>query len=223
MSKSNSSDNSNESKPKIDITTEGWNKTKGNDFIYYSNEETKWYCVQCDIIFDTPGDVGSHKKQVHQVVTVEESETPEIEDSDGDGQNGGVDRTKSSKFRKELFGESIKYDRGIHDTGDLALQINIEEESKLVSQLIKNPYVTFLFAKLKDERKIYPDWSLADFLREGALYLCKKLGCEITFEFDIELLKQDKEFSQIALKINEAWEEYDAEMGLEKSVEKEKS
>ncbi len=219
---------------KIDVTKGDWRDSNGP--IKFSPSLKKWYCTICEIELPTAINSGIHVRDIHGIKLVskkddekdkKESSTEEKtetqnddvpEGDNGEGENGKVDRSSSQRMRKEIFGDSIKYDRGIRDTGDLALQINIEEESKLVSQLIKNPYVTFLFAKLKDERKIYPDWTLADFLREGALYLCKKLGCEITFEFNIELLKKDKQFSEIAIKINEAWEEYDAETKLEKAA-----
>ena len=209
---------SKESKLKVNIHDGDWKIAVGSSIMYYSAKENKWYCTECDETFISRSQSGAHKRNVHGDNTTDDVE-PENEDKP---ENEKIDRTQSTKFREKIFGRSIESEKGIRDTGDLALQINIEEESRLVSQLIKNPYVTFTFAKLKDERKIYPDWTLADFLREGALYLCKKLGCQIEFNFDIDLLKQDPEFGEIAIKINRAWEEFDAEKALLNSGVKER-
>lgn len=199
-----------ELKGKFDVTKGDWKKSNGP--VYYSPGKNIWYCIECDVELTGGRSVGVHVEELHGIKP-KYSKEPEVIPEDN-----GANREKSEKLARELFNKGPDV-QGIQDTGDLALQINIEEESRLVSQLIKNPYVTFTFAKLKDERKIYPDWTLADFLREGALLLCRKLGCNISFFYDVEMLKKDPTFAKLSVSISEAWENYDAQTEKEGAVQ----
>jgi len=73
----------------------------------------------------------------------------------------------------------------------------------------------FIYTKMKEERILYPEWTFADFLREGALLFAHELGCYATFGQDLDRLKHNPTFAKIVIKIAEAWEEYDAEHELE--------
>lgn len=202
-----------EEKTDIDITKEDWEPS--NVPIYYSPSKKQWYCLNCRILINTAAESGNHAKDVHKLASIS-------------GQKGPGAGERTLEGRKDLSPEELRmiFEKqgskdAIVDPADLALQINAEEEAHHIHSLIKNPYINFYYAKARDQRMIYPDWTMADCLREGFLLFMNKLGIYVNFGQDMEALKQDPTFQGIAIKIAEAWKQHDIEMNLEstKTVE----
>lgn len=199
----------------IDITQGDWKESNGP--IYYSSSKRLWYCLNCRIVIDTPHDQATHAKTVHGLTTISSKDKKE---KTGDSEE---DDSSSRSVRKDLSVDEIKKlmrsdptaASALIDPADLALQINTEMEAKHVAALVKNPYVLYMFSKMKDERIIYPDWNIADALREGFLVLADKLGCYASFGQDMEKVSQDPHFKNVVIKIAEAWSRYDEEEALE--------
>ncbi len=196
-----------EEKIDIDITKEDWEES--NVPIYYSPSKKQWYCLNCRILINTAAESGNHAKEVHKLASIS-------------GQKGPGTGERTLEGRKDLSPEELKmiFEKqgskdAIVDPADLALQINAEEEAHHIHSLIKNPYINFYYAKARDQRMIYPDWTMADCLREGFLLFMNKLGIYVNFGQDMEALKQDPTFQGIAIKIAEAWKQHDIEMNLE--------
>lgn len=189
-----------------------WQDYKGH--IKHSPTERKWYCFDCKEIFTNGNQAAKHAIDVHgfpnKPDTPEDENIPEVVSKKG---------LTALEVRKLLTG-GMGTAAGLIDPADLALEINAEEEAKHIRELIKNPYVLYMFSKMKDERIIYPDWNIADALREGFLVLADKLGCYASFGQDMEKLKQDPHWSNVAIKIAEAWERQDAEEAAEKAKPK---
>ncbi len=206
-----------EEKIDIDITKEDWEES--NVPIYYSPSKKQWYCLNCRILINTAAESGNHAKEVHKLASIS-----------GQKESGTGERTfaEIAKSRKDLGPEELRRifekqgsKEAMVDPADLALQINAEEEAHHIHSLIKNPYINFYYAKARDQRMIYPDWTMADCLREGFLLFMNKLGIYVNFGQDMEALKQDPTFQGISIKIAEAWKQHDIEMSLEsaKTVE----
>jgi len=202
-----------EEKSDIDITQGDWEPSNGP--IYYSPSLKKWYCLNCRIVLNTAPDSGEHGKKYHKLVSKsEQRRTGTLEPE-----------TEAPRIRKDLSVDELRrllkeepaLKQAMSDPADLALQINAEEEARYVSDLIKNPYILFYYAKMRDERIIYPEWTIADCLREGFLLFATKLGCYANFGQDMEALKQDPTFANIAIKIAEAWAKRDQEDALEET------
>jgi len=200
----------------IDVTTGNWKIY--NQFIYYNPDENIWYCLQCRKVLESGKAAGLHGKEEHGFETKYvgkklnvPSKTPEESE---------ISRDVSQKLEDELLGSTGESSIISVDTADLALQINQKREAELVAQLVKNPEVTYIFVKMKENKLIYPSWTMADFFREGALVFAAMLGCYSDFGQNKEILKQNKHFAKIAVKISRAWEEYDAEEQYGEAVEK---
>lgn len=189
-----------------------------NEFIYYNPDESKWYCLSCRINLESGKAAGLHATQVHGMKKKYRTITPTVVATSEE--EAKINRDASDELAKELFGPLGERATNIGDTADLALRINADQEAKYVSELVKNPYVNYLYAKMKDQRLLFPDWTLADFLREGALIFAASLGCYSEFGQNKEILKQNKYFSKIAINITRSWEEYDAEQEFEEAVGK---
>lgn len=202
-------------KSDIDITQGDWEYSNGP--IYYSPSLRKWYCLNCRITLDTAPDSGEHGKKVHGLVSKSDqrkaggAEVPSLSSPD-------VRKNLSVDELRQLLKEEPGLKKAISDPADLALQVNAEEEARYVGELIKNPYILFFYAKMRDERIIHPDWTIADCLREGFLLFATKLGCYASFGQDMEVLKQDPQFSNIAIKFAEAWVKHDQEIALEEAT-----
>jgi len=209
--------NPNESeKSDIDVTQGDWEKS--NDPIYYSPSLKKWYCPKCRQVINTAADSGQHAKEVHGLLSItEQRKTGTVETEPTEPPR--IRRDLSVEELRRLLKEEPALKAAMSDPADLALQINAEEEARYVSDLIKNPYILFYYAKMRDERIIYPEWTIADCLREGFLLFATKLGCYASFGQDMEALKQDPTFANIAIKIAEAWAKKDQEDAIEDSKE----
>jgi len=198
-------------KSDIDITQGDWEPSNGP--IYYSPGLHKWYCLNCRIMMNTAPDSGEHGKRVHGLVS--KSEQRRTGTSEPETESPRIRKDLSVDELRRLLKEEPGLRQAMSDPADLALQINAEEEARYVSDLIKNPYILFYYAKMRDERIIYPEWTIADCLREGFLLFATKLGCYANFGQDMEALKQDPTFANIAIKIAEAWAKRDQDDALE--------
>ena len=212
-----------ESKPKekepetfVDITEGNWKIY--NQFIYYNPDENSWYCLQCREVLDSGKAAGIHGREVHGFETKYIGKKLNVPDKTPP--ESDISRDTSKRLEEELLGSTSEVPGITVDTADLALQINQKREAELVAQLVKNPEVTYIFIKMKEHKLIYPTWTMADFFREGALVFAAMLGCYSDFGQNKEILKQNKYFAKIAVKINRAWEEADAEEEYGQAVEK---
>ncbi len=197
-----------EEKTDIDITQGDWKKSNGP--VYYSSSKKLWYCIDCKLLIKSEPESGDHAKKKHNLLSIAEQKRLASEE----GRTIGSRKDLGPEELRRIF-EKQGSKQAIVDPADLALQINAEEEAHHIHSLIKNPYINFYYAKARDQRMIYPDWTLADCLREGFLLFMNKLGIYINFGQDMEALKQDATFQGIAIKIAEAWKQYDIEMSLE--------
>ena len=191
-----------------------------NEFIYYNPDESKWFCLSCRKNLESGKAAGLHATQVHGMKKKYRVTVPSVGQTETSETESSINREASDELAKELFGPLGERAVNVGDTADLALRINADQESKYVAELVKNPYVNYLYAKMKDQRLIFPEWTLADFLREGALIFAASLGCYSEFGQNKEILKQNKYFSKIAINITRSWEEYDAEQEFEEAVAK---
>jgi len=202
----------------IDVTQGAWKVY--NQFIYYNPDLNKWYCLQCREMLGSGKAAGLHAAEVHGFKKKYAKE--KVIDSPGHEleTDSTVDRSGSTNLEKELFGAGGPTIASVGDTADLALRINADQEAKYVSELVKNPYVNYLYAKMKDHELIFPDWTLADFLREGALIFAASLGCYSEFGQNKDVLRSNKYFAKIAINIRRSWEEFKAEQEFEAQIPK---
>lgn len=194
-------------KVEVDISQDDWKNSNGP--IFRSELKGIWYCTKCKQIIPTAGDAGSHAKNIHHLKTVRDKKADKKEPETERKFASPEDLT--AYFRKQASTDATV------DSADLALQMNAEEEALHIRDLIKNTYINFYYAKARDERKIFPDWTMADCLREGFLLLMNKLGLYVTFGQDLRVLEQDKFFANQSIKIAEAWRDFEAEKELEKA------
>lgn len=202
----------------IDITQGDWKQSNGP--IYYSAEKHLWYCLNCRIVIDHPKEQGDHAKNIHGLTPVSKMKDEKVEGTQEDSEGMSVRKNLSVEEIKQLMKNNPPGTSALIDPADLAMQINTEMEAKYVAALVKNPYVLYMFAKMKDERIIYPDWTLADFLREGALVLADQLGCYASFGQDMEKVSQNPQFKNVVIKIAESWARHDDEISLESAKPK---
>ena len=190
-----------------------------NGAIKFSPSLKLHYCFDCHELLESGKKAGIHAAEVHGL-QIKYSPESTSEPSDETSTEGISRKGLSAMELRKLLIDGTGRAGALIDPADLALEINAEEEAKHIRELIKNPYVLYMFSKMKDERIIYPDWNIADALREGFLVLADKLGCYASFGQDVEKLKQDPHWSNVAIKIAEAWERQDAEEAEEKAKPK---
>ena len=198
----------------IDVTEGNWKVY--NEFIYYNPDENIWYCLQCRQVLESGKAAGHHVKETHGFKTKYIGKILNVQEATPD--ESKINRVESKRLEAELLGNLREEYSMIVDTADLALSINQKREAELVAALVKNPYVSYLFAKMKEQKLIYPSWNMADFFREGALVFAAMLGCYSDFGVNKDILKQNKHFSKIAVGIKRAWEEHDAEEIIKEQI-----
>lgn len=200
----------------VDVSEGNWKVY--NQFIYYNPDENSWYCLQCRKVLDSGKAAGIHGREEHGFETKYTGKKLNVPDKVPE--ESEISRDSSQRLEEELLGPTSETPAISIDTADLALQINQKREAELVAQLVKNPEVTYIFVKMKEYKLLYPSWTMADFFREGALVFAAMLGCYSDFGQNKEILKQNKYFAKIAVKISRAWEEHDAEEAYGEAVEK---
>jgi len=208
-----------------------WKQHENNPFIEYSNEKNQYRCTKCKREFNSKVNVARHSTSIHKLTLEGEqkissnkkdnknsgslSERIENdEDQNSDFQNNNHSSDKKGNTPEELreyFETNQNSKPTIYDAASLEVEFDIKEEAKHAAELVRDPHLVFVFTKMREERMIYPSWSLADFLREGALLLARELGCYVKFGQDLEWLRQNPAFAKIAIMIAKAWQEYDAE------------
>ena len=212
-----------------------WKQHENNPYIEYSNEKNQYRCTECKREFNSKVNAARHSTSIHKLTLEGEQkissnkkdnknlsslservENDEDQSSDFQHENNSSEKKGNTPEKlREYFETNQISEQTFYDVASLEVEFDVKEEAKYVAALVRDPQLMFVYTKMREEKMIYPDWTFADFLREGALLFAHELGCYVIFGQDLERLKQNPTFANFAIRIAEAWREYDAEQESE--------